>query len=220
MLKQCHGDQLQCSFRAHWWSTESAAISPWRGYNHCKHRAPSIPPRHMHSHYLASIYSPQSVFNQSLFVNGNRGAPKGRWRGNKWRIFSLLNGALEGLWLGVVGYKSQWFGCTHVLVHWLMGWQLCCLGVVLGHVSGHALRCSFGTGALSGPTGGRFRKKPSPKWRPAPLDQSEWYKTVNGGGNVKHLAVHCCLGDCVSQFVLCFLFISVLSQVFRLLSQM
>lgn len=63
----------------------------------CKHRAPSIPPRHMHSHYLASIYSPQSVFNQSLFVNGNRGAPKGRWRGNKWRIFSLLNGALEGL---------------------------------------------------------------------------------------------------------------------------
>lgn len=172
----------------------------------CKHRAPSIPPRHMHSHYLASIYSPQSVFNQSLFVNGNRGAPKGRWRGNKWRIFSLLNGALEGLWLGVVGYKSQWFGCTHVLVHWLMGWQLCCLGVVLGHVSGHALRCSFGTGALSGPTGGRFRKKPSPTWRPAPLDQSEWYKTVNGGGNVKHLAVHCCLGDCVSQFVLCFLF--------------
>ena len=115
-------------------------------------------------------------FSPSLFVNGNGGAPKGRWRGNKWRIFSLLNGALEGLWLGLVGYKSQRFGCTHVLVHWLMGWQLCCLGVVLGHALGHALRCSFGTGALSGPTGDRFRE------RPAPLHQPEWYKTVSRTG--------------------------------------
>lgn len=121
-----------------------------------------------------SIYVLHGVyFSPSLFVNGNGGAPKGRWRGNKWRIFSLLNGALEGLWLGVVGYKTQRFGCTHVLVHWLMGWQLCCLGVVLGHALGHALRCSFGTGALSRPTGGRFRERPSPMWKhcrlPAPI---------------------------------------------------
>lgn len=93
---------------------------------------------------------------------------KGRCRGNKWRISSLLNGALEGLWLWVVGYKTQRLGCTRVLVYWL-GWQLCCLGVVLGHTLGHALRCSFGTGALSGPTRGRFRKRLSPTWRFAPL---------------------------------------------------
>lgn len=66
------------------------------------------------------------VYARPLFVNSNRGAPKGRWRGNKWRIFSLLNGALEGLWLGVVGYKTELFGCIHVLVHRLNGWQLCC----------------------------------------------------------------------------------------------
>lgn len=140
-------------------------------------------PRLTHALTPFSIYALHGVyFSPSLFVNGNGGAPKGRWRGNKWRIFSLLNGALEGLWLGVVGYKTQRFGCTHVLVHWLTGWQLCCLGVVLGHALGHALRCSFGTGALSGPTGGRFREKPSPTWRLSPLHQSEWYKTASGGG--------------------------------------
>lgn len=134
----------------------------------CKHRAPSIPSRHMHSHYLASIYSPQSVFNQSLFVNGNRGAPKGRWRGNKWRIFSLLNGALEGLWLGVVGYKSQWFGCTHVLVHWLMGWQLCCLGVVLGHVSGMLYAAHLAQGHFQDPPEADLGRDPAPHGDPLP----------------------------------------------------
>lgn len=138
---------------------------------HCLSPSPTI-----------STNTPPGACSLSLFVNGDAGAPKGRWRGNKWRIFSLLNGALEGLWLGVVGYKTKRFGCTHVLVHWLTGWQLCCLGVVLGHALGHALRCSFGTGALSGPTGGRFRESRSPTCRLTPLRQSEWYKTVSGGG--------------------------------------
>ena len=171
-------------------------------WNHCENAVACMHVMHgfklfVHTHRAASTTAPNPLINTmyariyvlhgvhfslSLFVNGNGGAPKGRWSGNKWRIFSLLNRALEGLWLGVVGYKTQQFGCTHVLVHWLMGWQLCCLGVVLGHASGHALHCSFGTGAFSGPTGDRFRERPSPTWRPAPLHQSEWYKTVSRRG--------------------------------------
>ncbi len=59
----------------------------------------SIPSCHICINTInASIYALHGVyFLQSLFVDDNRGAPKGRWRGNKWRIFSLLNGALEGL---------------------------------------------------------------------------------------------------------------------------
>lgn len=45
-------------------------------------------------------------------------------------FFSLLNGALEDLWLGVVGYKSQQFGCTVLIgstdsfVAWLSFWAV------------------------------------------------------------------------------------------------
>lgn len=109
---------------------------------------------------------------------------KGRCKGNKWRISSLLNGALEGLWLWVVGYKTQRLGCSPGLVHWL-GWQLCSLGVSLGNTLGHALCRSFGTGALPGLTRGRSRRKPSPTCRSAPLHQSERCEIVSRGGMEK-----------------------------------
>lgn len=60
-----------------------------RAYIKCKHAHTYI---HTPTYALHGVY-----FSLSLFVNSNGGAPKGRWRANKWRIFSLLNGALEGL---------------------------------------------------------------------------------------------------------------------------
>lgn len=182
--------------------------------------APFIPSPRLCINTIASIHALHGAyFSPSLFVNSNGGAPKGRWRGNKWGIFSLLNGALEGLWLGVVGYKTQWFGCIHVLVHWLMGWQLCCSVVVLGCTLGYALRCSFGKGALSDPLEADLRSHRDPHGDFL-LHRTEWSKTTSRGGMLNICltpVVHFSLGDCVSQFVVCFLFILMF---FRILSQM
>lgn len=138
---------------------------------------------------------------------------KGRCKGNKWRISSLLNGALEGLWLWVVGYKTQRLGCSPVLVHWL-SWQLCSLGVILGNTSGHALCRSFGTGALPGPTrGGRRLSLTS---RSAPRHQSERCEIVSRGElekiNVALLEVNLEI-ICLSLSCVFFFFFSCLSQV-------
>lgn len=137
---------------------------------------------------------------------------KGRCKGNKWRISSLLNGALEGLWLWVVGYKTQWLGCSPVLVHWL-SWQLCSLGAILGNTSGHALCRSFGTGALPGPT--RGGRKPSPTSRSAPPRQSERCEIVSRGElekiNVALLEVNLEIICLSLSCVLFFFFVSVTS---------
>lgn len=70
-------------------------------------------------------------------------SPRRKMR-NEWWIFSLLNGALEDLWLGVVGYKSRRFGCavligsTDSFVAWLslraMRWGMLYVAhLALGH---------------------------------------------------------------------------------------
>lgn len=81
-------------------------------------------------------------------------------------FFSLLNGALEDLWLGVVGYKSQQFGCTVLIgstdsfVAWLSFWAVhwaCFMSLIwhMGHFQDPPeadLRNGWGTHAQWGGT--------------------------------------------------------------------